>query len=405
MTLDELKNEVHEIFDKAKSEIRELNEEEKERIEQIKKEVEELRKIEEPKADDEPKAEEESKEESVEEQDDKSEEETEEPKEEEKQEEEDEPKEQEDNNKRNKTNISKMEKRFSLVAELRNAAETGKQINLAEINTRAYSVTDEGEDVVVTDVYSPWESLYTKNQLVNAGARVISGIKNNIQIPLMGKASCAFQTELGAAADGSGNIAKVVLSPKRITAYYPVSLQLLAQDSIGVENAIRNEISKALSDKLEATLLGSGAGNAYTPAGLFSLTAVTSGAVADFSGITSLEEGVEEVGVDLDACKYIVSPSAKASLRNMAKSSKSTQLVMEGNEIDGTQALTTAHVPSGKFVYGDWSNLVIGVWDNVQMDVVRDSANLINGQVMIVLNAFVDGVVVRPEAFAIGEVE
>lgn len=397
MTLEELRNEIHAIYDNAKSEIRELNEDEKERIEQIKKEVEELRNIEEPKADDEPKADEEPKEETVEE--------TDEPKEEEKQEEEDKPEEKEENNKRNKSNITKMEKRFSLVAELRNAAETGKKINLNEVENRAYSVTDEGEDVVVTDVYNPWESLYTKNQLVNAGARVISGIKNNIQIPLMGKASCAFQTELGAAADGSGNIAKVVLSPKRITAYYPVSLQLLAQDSIGVENAIRNEISKALADKLEATLLGSGAGNAYTPAGLFSLTAVTTGAVEDFSGITVLEEGVEENGVDLDACKYIVSPSAKASLRNMAKSSKSTQLVMEGNEIDGTQALTTAHVPSGKFVYGDWSNLVIATWDNVQIDVVRDSANLINGQVMIIVNAYVDGAVVRPEAFAIGEVE
>ena len=176
-------------------------------------------------------------------------------------------------------------------------------------------------------------------------------------------------------------------------------------DSIGVENAIRNEISKALSDKLEATLLGNGAGNAYTPAGLFSYTAITTGAVEDFSGITTLDEGVEEVGVDLNACKYIVSPSAKASLRNMAKSTKSTQLVMEGNEIDGTQALCTAHVPSGKIVYGDWSNLVIANWDNVQIDVVRDSANLINGQVMIIINAFVDGVVVRPEAFAIAEVE
>ena len=394
MTLYKLKNEIHSIFENAKSEIRELNEEEKERIEQIKKEVEELRKM----AEGEPKAEEEPKDES----DDKPEE----PKEEEKQEEEDKPEEKEDNNKRNKSNITKMkEVRYSLVKELRDAYDNGKKINLNEIENRAYSVTDEGEDVVVTDVWNPWESLYTKNQLVNAGARVISGIKNNIQIPLMGKASCAFQTELGAAADGSGNIAKVVLSPKRITAYYPVSLQLLAQDSIGVENAIRNEISKALADKLEATLLGDGAGNAYTPAGLFSLTAVTSGSVADFSGITVLEEGVEEAGVDLDACKYIVSPSAKASLRNMAKSAKSTQLVMEGNEIDGTQALTTAHIPSGKFVYGDWSNLVVATWDNVQIDVVRDSTNLINGQVMIVVNAYVDGAVVRPEAFAIGDVE
>lgn len=297
-----------------------------------------------------------------------------------------------------------MEKKFSIVAELRNAMETGKKINLNEIENRAYTVTDEGEDVVVTDVWNPLESLYTKNQLVNAGARVISGIKNNQQIPVMGKVSCTWEGEVDPASDGSGAISKVVLSPKRLCAFYPVSLQLLAQDSIGVENAIRKEIEKALADKLEATVLGSAAGDVNTPEGIFANTAVTTGNVADFKGITTLEEAVEENGVDIANCKYIVSPSAKASLRNMAKSAKSTQLVMEGNQIDGTEAYTTAHVPANKFIYGDFSNLVLGFWDSVQLEVVKDSAYLKNGQVVIIVNAYVDGAVIRPEAFAAGTV-
>lgn len=305
-------------------------------------------------------------------------------------------------NSNNKT-VNKMEKKFSLVKELRSAAETGKKIDFAQIEARGYSVTDEGEDVVVTDIWNPWESLYTKNQLAAAGARMITGIKNNVQIPLMGKATVGFSTELGAAQNGSGTITHKSLSPKRITAYYPISLQLLAQDSIGVESAIRNEIAKALADKVEATVLGNAAGDATKPEGIF--YGATIAEVETFGDITALEESVEEKGVDLNACKYIVSPSAKATFRNMPKSEKHTQLVMEGNEIDGTSALCTAHVPSTHFVYGDFSNLVVATWDNVTIDVIRDSQNLINGQVMIVVNAFVDAELVRPDGLAFGKIK
>lgn len=399
MNLEELKNEIHNIFDLAKTEVRDLNEDEIKRIDEIKLQVEELRNLEESKEDEKPTVDEVKEDEPIENTpaDDVKDETPKDDKQEEKS------CNKEDNKENRNFNI-KMEKKFSLVAELRNAMETGKKFNLNDVENRAYTVTDEGEDVVVTDVWNPLESLYTKNQLVNAGARVLSGIKNNQQIPIMGKVSCTWEGEVDPASDGSGVITKKVLTPKRVCAFYPVSLQLLAQDSIGVENAIRKEIEKALADKFEATILGAGAGDANTPAGIFSDTAVTTGNVTNFSGITTLEGAVEAQGVDIANCKYIVSPSAKAALRNMAKSAKSTELVMQNGAIDGTEALCTAHVPANKYVYGDFSNVVLGFWDNVEIEVVKDSTYLKNGQVVIIVNAFMDGVLLRPEALAFGTV-
>ena len=309
-------------------------------------------------------------------------------------------KEEERNINNNTINSSKkMEKRYNFLTELRNAYETGKKITLNS-ESRAYTVTAEGEDVVQTDVYDIWMPLRQKNVLVSAGAKLITGIKNNVQIPLMGKVSCAFAGETASAEDGSGAFSKKVLSPKRITAKYPISLQLLAQDSIGVENAVRTEIANALYSKLEETLLGSASGNTEVPAGIFygaSLSSVTA-----FSGITELEAGLETNNVEGNI-KYILSPLAKAGLRNMPKSSKSTELVMQNGEIDGTPAISTSNISGKKFVVGDFSNMVIATWDNVEIDVVRDVASVGNGVVTIVVNAFVDGAIIRPEAFKFGQ--
>lgn len=324
----------------------------------------------------------------------------------------DEPKEKSKDEDRNLENNNKVinnnkmtEKRYSLIGELKRSLETGKPFNLNDVESRAYTVTAEGEDVVQTDIYDIWEPLRAKNVLVQAGAKTITGIKNNVQIPLMSAVTANWAGETAAATDGSGTFTSKKLSPKRITAKYPISLQLLAQDSIGIENAIRADIQKAINSKLEATLLGNAAGTDDQPAGLFHdpETATTVVEIATFADVCNLEGSVEEA--NFEGGKYIISPKAKAALRNMAKSAKSTQLVMEGGQIDGTDTFVTSHVADKKMIYGDFSNLVIATWDNVQIDVVRDTASVGNGMVTIVVNAFCDAALVRPEALAFAKIK
>ena len=322
---------------------------------------------------------------------------------------EDEDKKPKEDNKRNLNNVKnnncKMEKRYSLMKELRSALETGKSFNLADVEARAYSVSAEGDDVVATDLYDIWSPLRSKNVLVAAGARTITNVRNNIQIPLMGAVSANWANETGAAQDGSGTFTSKKLTPKRITAKYPISLQLLAQDSIGVENAIREDIMKCINSKLESTLLSNLAGDDDKPAGLFYApeTGSTVVEIGTFADVCNFEGKVEEA--NFEGGKYIMSPKAKAALRNMPKSAKSTQLVMESGQVDGTDAFVTSHVADKKIIFGDFSNLVIATWDTVMVDVVRDTASVGNGQVTIVVNAFCDAALVRPEGLVFGKIK
>lgn len=319
--------------------------------------------------------------------------------------------------------IKNMDKRFSLVKAIRSIANNqplddvsmavinaGKeearkagvnaqgQIQLPTEERASVTVTAEGEDVVATELFDILTPLRAKNVLVQAGAKFLSNLVGNVQYPTMTKSNVTWEGETASASDGAPTFGHVTLSPKRITAYVDVSKMLIAQDSIGVENAIRNDLVAAVNAKLEETILGDAAGTTTKPAGIFN--EITPDSVSDFAGICDKEADIEDANV-LGECVYIMSNKAKATLRNMAKSAKSTQLVYENGEVDGTKAFNTSNVSGKQYVYGDFSNLAIGSWGGVDLT-VDPFTKAGDGQIRIVVNMYVDAKILRPEAFTTG---
>lgn len=323
-------------------------------------------------------------------------------------------------------NINTMkEQRFSLLKAIRNVAENRqqdkvtaavcnegmKEMRAAGLNTvgqiyiptmetrAAVSVASEGVDVVATDLYDIIEPLRAKNVLVQAGAKFYTGLTNNAQIPVMTGSNVGWAGETAAATDGNVAFNNVTLTPKRLTAYVDISKMLLAQDSIGVENAIRQDLINAINSKLESTILGKGAKSATTPAGIFNGKTPTK--VTDFEGLVGLEAKVEEANV-LGGISYIASPSARASFRNMMKGSRGTaQLAYTDGTLDGTPVYSTSNVEAKTFVVGDFSNLAIGSWGGLDI-VVDNYTQAVNGMIRLVVNAYFDAALIRPEAFQFG---
>ena len=329
-----------------------------------------------------------------------------------------------EDNKEDKTNKRNMKKRFSLVRSIRNIvnnsamndvdaaviAEGNKEARKAGINFQgqiqlpsqraAVTVTAEGEDVVATDLFDILKPLRAKNVLSQAGAKFMSGLVGNVQVPVMTKSNVTWEGETAAAKDGAGTFSHVTLSPKRLTAFVDISKQMIAQDSVDVESAIREDLVNAINSKLEETVLGATAGSATQPAGIFATIKPT--AVADFAALVNKESDVEDANV-IGECKYVLSNKAKAALRSMAKGTKSTQLVYENGSVDGTVALNTSNVAGKNYVYGDFSNLAIGSWGGVDLT-VDPFTKAADGMIRIVVNMYVDAQILRTAAFATGTV-
>ena len=328
-----------------------------------------------------------------------------------------------DDYKENISNRNKMKKQFSLLKaindiannrsldavsqavinagadEMRSAGQSfSGQIQLPVESRAAVTVTNEHDDVIEVQFADLLTPLRAKNVLVAAGAKYMSGLIGDVQVPIMGAGNVTWEGEVASAKEAGYTFTSKKLQPKRLTAYVDISKQFLVQDSIGAEQAIRADIVAAINSKLESTILGSAQGSTTTPAGIF--YGQTPKKITTFKDICDLEASIEDANV-IGECKYVMSNKAKAALRNMPKSSKSTQLVMENGEVDGTPVLNTSNVEAQNIAYGDWNNLAIGQWGSI--DLVVDPYTLAkDGQVRIVINAFFDAVTLRPEAFAFG---
>ena len=277
----------------------------------------------------------------------------------------------------------------------------GGQIQLPTEKRDVVTVENEGEDVVVTDFTNILEPLRAKNVLVAAGARYLTGLVGDVQVPIMSAGNVTWEGETAAARDGAQTFDHLKLTPKRLTAYVDISKQFLVQDSLDAENLIRQDIVNAINSKLEATILGSSAGTTTQPEGIFySDSALTE--IEDFADVCDFESDVEDANV-MGECKYVMSNKAKAAFRNMARSTDTTRLVMENGAIDGTPVLNTSHVEGKNVAYGDFSNLAIGQWGAIDLT-VDPFSQATNGKVRLVVNAFFDAKVLRPDAIKVATV-
>ena len=98
-------------------------------------------------------------------------------------------------------------------------------------------------------------------------------------------------------------------------------------------------------------------------------------------------------------------PKAKAAFRGMIKGTNATGMVYDRGEMDGVETKVSSAVPSKKFVYGNWKNLIFASWGDTILKISDSATGLITGEVRIYLGAYIDWAVLRPEAFAYGTTE
>ena len=440
MSKQELRNKMLSIVESAKRELRELTDDEKKELEECKREMEdETSKDDDDKKKEEdadtsteetPKDDEETPKEEAKEDEEPSDDDT--PKEDEKDEEpstdDEEPSDKDnDKEKRNKnlkSNIGIMEKKFSLVKAIRNIAENRNlddstmavinagreemrksglsyagQIQLPSEKRAIVSVTAEGDDTVATDVFNILDPLRSNLVLAQAGAKVLDNLVGDVKIPVLGASNVGWEGENDDAADGSGAITSVTLKPKRLSCFIDISKQMIAQDSAGVEDAIRRDIVEAIAHKFQATILGAGAGDATQPSGLFH--GLVDKTATDFDSMAAIEADLETANVS--NISYIASPKARAAMRAMTKGAKNNAVVAYANgEFDGTPVYSTSDVANSKFLVGDFSNLYLGQWGAIDL-VVDNYTQATKGAIRLVVNVYLDAVNARPNSIVSGK--
>ena len=306
-----------------------------------------------------------------------------------------------------KVNQQTMEKKeFNLLKAVRNIA-NGNELSVEErafvengkiklpTERRSAIVAGANGATVEVEVKDMFAALRDNSVLASAGARIYTGLKGNVKVPVLTGATASWEGETAAAPDGAAAVTALNLSPKRLTCYVDISNQALIQDSASLQTAIENDLAMAVVEKLQKTVLGNGAGTLTQPAGLCNGKEATT--ITDFKGVATLESKVEEKNVG--AIAYIMSPKAKASIRSLTFP-KTTSLVYAGGEVDGVPAYVSNSVAQGQYIVGDFSNVIIGVWDvEITVDTMSQQ---VNGAVRLVVNGYYDAQYAHTDAFEVG---
>lgn len=259
-------------------------------------------------------------------------------------------------------------------------------------------------DTDLLDIMTPLEANLILSQV---GANIVTGLTNNVSIPKYSGTSAAWAGETAAAADGTGTFSKQGFSPKRMAAVTYISKQMLAQDSLGVERMLRDQIVRAIAAKLEATIFGADATAATKPDGLFT-TVPTAGGSVDWKKIVALETKINTDNALQGNLAYVIHPAILGKLKTTVKDASGAGgfLIGDGGMLNGYKCLVTTNVASGlqtgKDEYGaifaNWADYFIGQWGALDLT-VDPYTEAANGQIKLIVNAYFDAGIRRSESF------
>lgn len=315
------------------------------------------------------------------------------------------------NNKRNMNN------EFNLIKRLKEAR-NGETIKFEERATIAAGTSASGEEFISEEKGGLIEPLRDALVLVQAGATFLTGLKGDVSIPKYSGTAALWKGENAVAVDGAGATSEVTMSPKRLTCFIDVSKTFIEQDTLNAEAMLLNDIVKAISNKLEATVFGAEAGSATQPAGLFYLVSgSTVKGAASWANVVALETAVGSANIDYTNAKYITNAAGAGKLKTAAKASNAALFVMEGGQANGYNVLVTNSIlntisggtanytggTESAIAFGDWSQVVVGQWGSIDL-IVDNLTQATYNNVRIVVNAQFDVVKRHDAAIAVGSI-
>lgn len=284
--------------------------------------------------------------------------------------------------------------------EMRNAGLTAEGALVIPSETRSISVTNSVGATVGVDVADILAPLRDNLVLAKAGAKFMTGLKNDLKLPSLIGSEAKWASEVGNVAnDATAALNGVTLKPKRISVILPVSKQFLIQSSDSAEAILKENIMSAVAEKLQKTILSNVVNDATAPKGIYAATPVSA---KTYKALCDMEAEADKKNLGQNRT-YIVGNKAKAALRQLQKGTNNTQMVYDKGEVDGTPCLSTSSAPENAVLYGDFSNLYIGQFGATEI-IVDNYTRAAFGEVLLTVNAYFDAALAREGAVVSGDV-
>ena len=235
-----------------------------------------------------------------------------------------------------------------------------------------------GGFLVATQNMSFIDILRARSVTMGMGASRLTGLVGNVTVPRQTGAATAtwLANETTAATEADQTFSQMALSPRNVAAYTEVSRQLMMQSDPSAEMLVMNDLAAVVGLAVDAAALN-GSGATGQPLGL-----LNTGGIGSVAGASLAYAGILEFQIDVLAANalvnpaaagYVATPAVAGLLAARSRFANTDTPLWDGNLLDGTvagfRAMSSTQVPAARMVFGDWSQLVIGEWGALELEV------------------------------------
>lgn len=245
---------------------------------------------------------------------------------------------------------------------------------LSKANSGALVGTEHRADLYI-------EALTEESFVMQQGAKLLPNLVGDQDIPrALGGIEFAFVGEDGASPLTDAGYDNITLTPHTATGSIAITRRLLLQSNPYVEDLIEADIRSGMALLIDKMVLA-GDGTNNQPIGILHTTGVNTVAVADtVNGVPTFAEAVEfetelaEANALRGTPCYVTRPAVNGRWKTTSVDVGSGIMINVNNVVNGYKAIPTTLIPAGKTIFGNFSDVLIGMWSN--LDLVLDTATM-----------------------------
>lgn len=234
------------------------------------------------------------------------------------------------------------------------------------------------------------------------GVRTLTGLVGNVSIPKYGSGlETGWITEGQPVPEGQMAFDAITLSPKHVGGKTEMSRQLIQQSSPQIEQLVREDLSFLIAKQIDRAIIN-GTGTAGMPLGVLNAPGIQTAALPDtWAEVLALLEKLDDVNIN--NARWLTTAAIRTLLGSTEKVAGSGSGFLYDNGVMANLALATSkNVPAKKLILGDWSQVMLGVWSEVDI-LVNPFAEpaYSRGGVQVRAMATVDVGIRHPEGFVV----
>lgn len=232
-----------------------------------------------------------------------------------------------------------------------------------------------GANTVATQLLSGSfiEMLRNRTTAMRLGT-VLGGLVGNIDIPKQTGGATGYWVGEGAdATEGTPVIGQIELSPKSVAAYTDITRRLIKQSTPDAEGIVRRDLANALAQTIDqAFWYGTGATN--QPRGIKNYAGINAvdfaAANPVFGELVQMETEVAADNADIDQMAYVSNARFRGHAKTTVKFTNTGATIWEpGNTVNGYRSEITNQVATGDVFFGNFADVIIGMWGGLDLTV------------------------------------